>query len=412
MPNDEQKKGPILNLREPLRIVGNKESPFTLSGDVLQGVLGDPKKEHSGVGVRLLSGKDLNKDGKKSGSLSCTVGGLKPENGRWYRVQIRGLAQEDFAVEKDDLFVKVEFFKENGKNPLDHIRKSIYGQVELRAQEPGRTAGTNATWGSAAWRNYSIEFRTPFPEVDTLRVSVEFGHGAGKAATIRVLGCARSTVVADTGSRRLQSAGQTGCGQESARPQVAGEAWAAAGTTTRAAAARSRRNSSTTPMSTGSIIFGPAGNPVRRATCRPGCDEGYLDRDGKLVEKDQFVADAVVISFTEKHLVMKSKNLPNHPTAVFPTAPGSSTATRTTFRSRPTPGTSRWNRRRTRITSPWTRTTRIAPCRWDRSAWRSTAWCSSILSTPTTWKRCGGSTAAADIPARCRSTTTTSIRFA
>ena len=30
------------------------------------------------------------------------------------------------------------------------------------------------------------------------------------------------------------------------------------------------------------------------------------------------MTDAVVISFTDKHLVMKSKNLPNHPTAVFP----------------------------------------------------------------------------------------------
>ena len=45
---------------------------------------------------------------------------------------------------------------------------------------------------------------------------------------------------------------------------------------------------------------------------------GYLDRAGTLVEKDQWVSDSVVVSFTEKHLVMKSKNLPNHPTAVFP----------------------------------------------------------------------------------------------
>lgn len=45
---------------------------------------------------------------------------------------------------------------------------------------------------------------------------------------------------------------------------------------------------------------------------------GYLDREGRTVETNQFQSDAVVISFTEKHLVMKSKNLPNHPVAVFP----------------------------------------------------------------------------------------------
>src|SRR5262249_24551170 len=45
---------------------------------------------------------------------------------------------------------------------------------------------------------------------------------------------------------------------------------------------------------------------------------GYLDSEGNVVEKDQFVADAVVLSFTATHLVIKSKNLPNHPTAVFP----------------------------------------------------------------------------------------------
>src|SRR5262249_55950932 len=42
--------------------------------------------------------------------------------------------------------------------------------------------------------------------------------------------------------------------------------------------------------------------------------KGYLDRAGKKVEKEQFVEDNVIISFSPKHLVMKSRNLPNHPT--------------------------------------------------------------------------------------------------
>lgn len=39
---------------------------------------------------------------------------------------------------------------------------------------------------------------------------------------------------------------------------------------------------------------------------------------GNLVKEDRFVADNVEISFTQTHLVIRSHNLPNHPTAVFP----------------------------------------------------------------------------------------------
>ena len=46
--------------------------------------------------------------------------------------------------------------------------------------------------------------------------------------------------------------------------------------------------------------------------------KGWLDRAGKPVQRDQFVPDNVVITFTPTHLVMHSKGLPNHPTATFP----------------------------------------------------------------------------------------------
>src|SRR4029079_10386862 len=45
---------------------------------------------------------------------------------------------------------------------------------------------------------------------------------------------------------------------------------------------------------------------------------GFKDRTGKVAETDRFVSDNVVISLTPTHLVIQSKNLPNHPTAVFP----------------------------------------------------------------------------------------------
>jgi hypothetical protein len=46
--------------------------------------------------------------------------------------------------------------------------------------------------------------------------------------------------------------------------------------------------------------------------------KGYRDLANKPVDEDKFIADNVVVSFTDQHLVVKSKNLPNHPTATFP----------------------------------------------------------------------------------------------
>src|SRR5580692_717135 len=43
-----------------------------------------------------------------------------------------------------------------------------------------------------------------------------------------------------------------------------------------------------------------------------------LDRGGRLVKKDKLIADNVRLTFTETSLIVRSHNLPNHPTAVFP----------------------------------------------------------------------------------------------
>jgi hypothetical protein len=46
---------------------------------------------------------------------------------------------------------------------------------------------------------------------------------------------------------------------------------------------------------------------------------GYLDEQGNLVTRDQFVPDNVVLIFKgDGYLTLKSRNLPNHPTAKFP----------------------------------------------------------------------------------------------
>ena len=50
---------------------------------------------------------------------------------------------------------------------------------------------------------------------------------------------------------------------------------------------------------------------------------GWLDRDGNIVNKDKFVQDNLTIRVSKQHLILYSKNLPNHPTAIFPDKKGS-----------------------------------------------------------------------------------------
>lgn len=315
-PNPTVKNVPRLVVGGTLKTVGDENSPFTLNGDAVIGTLGDARLEHSGTGLRLLSSEDVNKDGIHAGGATCTIKGLTPQQGRWYRLRVRGLAQDGFAVEKDGLVLKVEFFKDNGKNLLDHIAKSIYSQVE-RARMNLVDPGTNKSLGSATWQSYSIDFRTPFPEVDTIRFGIGFtnGTGSGKQSEFWVSEMEMRPIAdpadytapakpgADMNPPALKSLVKLG-GRWYYDPRGAGGA--------EPPKQFDHTNAGRLYYLTDRLETPFVGNTS--AWLR----KSYLDRDGKVVEKDQFVPDAVVISFTDKHLVMKSKNLPNHPTAVFP----------------------------------------------------------------------------------------------
>ncbi|MFO0802906.1 MAG: YHYH protein [Gemmataceae bacterium] len=304
-----------LVLHGALKPLGDAKSSFILQGDVVEGLLGDGRLEHNGSGLRLLSGDDLNKDGVRAGSATCTVTGLKAEKGRWYRVRVRGLAQDGFAVEKDDLFLRVEFFRDEGTNSLDFIKKSLYPQV-ARERKSLADAGTNRSLGSATWRNYSIDVRTPFPEVDTLKVSVGFGQGAGRATGsefwVSEVDVAPIPDPADYGPPVHLPKGQNPPALKSLVNLGGRWYYDPRGESKEPPKQFDSTNADRLHYLSDRLETPFVGNTsawLRR---------GYLDRDGNAVEKDTFVPDAVAVSFTETHLVMKSKNLPNHPVAVFP----------------------------------------------------------------------------------------------
>jgi hypothetical protein len=280
---------------------------YTLTGAALEGELGDLNREYSGRGIRFLSGGE-----DKSGSVTWTVQGLKLSE-RWLRFKIRALAQENFLVEKG-LYLRVEFFKDGGKTALDHITKSIYAQVE-RERTDLRDPGTNRNLGIPTWRNYTLEVRTPFPEVDTLRVGAGFAGGAGKVTQSEFwINEVEITPIPDPVkfAPPAQPAGKTPPALKSL-VKLGGRWYYDPCDGDRDPPRQFDHTNVDRLYYLSNRLETPFVGNVS-AWLR----KGYYDCAGKLVEKDQFVPDAVVLSFTGTHLVMKSKNLPNHPTAVFP----------------------------------------------------------------------------------------------
>jgi hypothetical protein len=307
-------QGPRLQVTSPLRLAAaDARTALVLEGDAVEGELGDLRKEISGRGIRLLSG--AKRDGQAAGSLSFTVTGVKPDRGSWYRIRLRGLAQEDFHVDRDELFLRVEFFKDGGTTALDQVKKSIYEKVE-RDRKDLRDAGTSRNLGSATWRDYVLDFRTPFPEIDTLRLSVGFAHGAARGPRHEFWISEVEIGGIPDPADHVPPARPDGPRKPPALSRLVrlGGRWYF---DPRDGAKDPPRqfdhtNADQLYYLTDRLEAPFAGNMTSWLR------KGYLDVAGKLVDQDRFVADNVVVSFTDKHLVIKSKNLPNHPTAVFP----------------------------------------------------------------------------------------------
>lgn len=288
-----------------------------LLGDVEYGLLGDTRVISAGKGLRFFSAIDKNNDGKQSGLASKWVDGISTEKGRWYRLKVRGMAHEDFKVEQDDLFLKVEFFKNNRKDALDSIKTRVYQQLQ-RERKDLADEGTNKNLGTAAWRTYAMDFRTPFAEIESFKLSVGFnqGVGVGRQAEFQVT------------ALDLQSIAEP-------------EEFAARKLTTRKVEPAQPRESDLVHLG-GRWYFDPQGKSravperfdytnsdqllYRSARFeRPFADNmtswlrpGHEDLNGESVTEDKFLKYNLVIRVNNAHIVINTKNIPNHPTASFP----------------------------------------------------------------------------------------------
>jgi hypothetical protein len=304
-------------LRAPFEAAAGPKSSdkFEVVGDARLGPLGNANLESSGRGVRLFSANDLNGDGQRSGALACTLKGIRPEMGRWYRLHIRGLAQEGFAVKQELLYLKVEFFKDQGRDSLDMVRKTVYAQVEQDRRDLA-DAGTNRQLGAATWRHFSLEFRTPFPEVDTLRLSAEFEQGAGRGPYaefwINEFDVAAIPEPADYAPRRSSSSPLTDAALGRLVPLGGRWYYDPRSGDRQPPSQFDAANADRLVYRSARLETPFAGNTT--AWLR----SGWLDMAGKPVGRDRYVPDNVTIRVTPSHLVIRSHNLPNHPTATFP----------------------------------------------------------------------------------------------
>ena len=292
-----------------------RRSPSPSAATRSRASLGDPRLEHNGGGVRLLSAEDRDADGARAGEAACVLTGLRGEKGRWYRVRVRGLAQEGFAVDKDDLFLKVEFYKDGGKNPLDFVKKSLYPQVE-RDRTGLADAATAKNLGPATWRNYTLDVRTPFPEVDTLRVAVGFGHGVGKGARAEFWLAEVEVMPIPDPADYAPPAKPAADNRPPALKDLVrlGGRWYYDPRGGSKEPPRQFDHSNADRL----LYLGDRLGPPFAGNTSAWLRRGYLDHKGDAVEKDRLVTDSLVVSFAARHLVVRSKNLPNHPTAVFP----------------------------------------------------------------------------------------------
>jgi hypothetical protein len=263
-------------------------------------------------------------EARDGGAVSQFVRGIDQAKGRWLTFRIRGLAEEGFVVPEDGIAMKIEFFSKEGTNSLDGVTRLIYHEVE-KDRADFTINGDHGKGGAAVWRTYELEELLPFPEVDSVRISVVYRNGQAASPV-------HSSFMIDDFSlvqRHASLTGRVDPADGHATPvQVAPideSKLVALGGRWLYAPAPDEKWSPGTPLTVtednadrlyykSDRLSNPFANNMT-AWLRAG----YKDNAGNIVTQDRFVPDNVVLIFNnDGFLTVKAKNIPNHPTAKFP----------------------------------------------------------------------------------------------
>ena len=257
------------------------------------------------------------------GAVGQLVSGLDQSKGRWISFRFRGLAEDGFSVPDDSLKMKIEFYSKHGTDYLDCASRPIYGEIETDRRNL-TVNGDYHRGGAAVWRSYELEELIPFPEVDAVRISVSYEtgvatqpqHAAFLIDDFSLIQRTRSLTGRIDPAERIPTMG-TSAPLDPSRLTALGGRWyyePAPGERVDAAHLTVTEENADRLFYKSDRLINPFLNNMT-AWLRAG----YKDQQGQIVTKDTFVPDNVVLSFQgDGFLTLKSKNLPNHPTAKFP----------------------------------------------------------------------------------------------
>jgi hypothetical protein len=301
---------------------------FDLTGGAFRTFAGTAY-EFSSMGIALDSGKDSSGDGPRAGAVAQDVPITETRPGRWFRFQVRGLPEDGFSLARDDLYMKVDFFVAAGRRSLDGVTRKIYPLVEQERRDLGAN-GVGRRGGAATWKTYAFEFRLPFPEIDLVRLTVGFrgGNGNGPHASFFVDDFSLEPIAVPAGAGEAQPLAARPAGPAAVdRAQLVplGGRWFYAPGPSEAVAP-SGKGLVVTEHNADRLFYNDGGrylNPFA-ANMTAWLRKGYLDRAGDLVEDDTLRPDNVTIQFDGAAMIVHARNLPNHPTAKFPSPPDSS----------------------------------------------------------------------------------------
>ncbi|MEI9998325.1 MAG: hypothetical protein WDO13_03735 [Verrucomicrobiota bacterium] len=80
-------------------------------------------------------------------------------------------------MDGDALAMKIDFYARNGTRHLDGVPRLIYREI-TRDRAALTVNGDYGHGGAAVWRSYELEELLPFPEVDTVKITVLYKNGA------------------------------------------------------------------------------------------------------------------------------------------------------------------------------------------------------------------------------------------
>lgn len=287
----------------------------TFQGDAKLIDFGKLEYETSGKCAQLDSAADLDKDGQHAGAVKFSVSGLKGSEGKWFRFSFRGLPGKDFKVkEDDDLEMRVRFF--SGAKPLDGVVKQLYPSIQGDRRDIEKN-GDLAKYGSSVWTVYAFDFLVPFNDVDNIELSVSFQNGEGTAPY-------GSFFVDDA---RLESiaAQPTAVAAKSTSPLLIdkkallpiGGRWYylpdRADATVTVPRHYDSSNLDRLVYKAGEVLETPFALN-RGAWLR----KGFKDDRGQVVKEDQWLNNTIQIDFTQDQMIIRSLDIPNHPTGAFP----------------------------------------------------------------------------------------------